>query len=115
MGFLHTSNSSGGQNSSAKLYIAPIDNTSFSQSGSEFKANITHNLETNNLIVQVNDNGVVSTVKHKCLSDNEVEIYYDSASDVVITIIGFDKVDTGELSIVGLGVIGKMILGKDRS
>lgn len=112
MGFLHISNGSGGQNSSVKFYTIPIDNTSFSDSGSEFKANIVHNLDTNNLIVQVNNGGVVSPVKYKCISDNEIEVYYDSASDVTVTIIGFNKVDTGELSIVGLGVVGKMILGK---
>lgn len=113
MGFLHISNGGGGsQNSSVKFYTIPIDNTSFSESGSEFKANVVHNLETNNLIVQVNNSGVVSPVKYKCISDNEVEVYYDSASDVTVTIIGFNKVDTGELSIVGLGVVGKMILGK---
>lgn len=112
MGFLHISNGGGNQNSSVKFYTIPIDNTSFSAADSGFKTNVVHNLETNNLIVQVNNSGVVSPVKYKCISDNEVEVYYDSASDVTVTIIGFNKVDTGELSIVGLGVVGKMILGK---
>lgn len=112
MGFLHNSNSGTNRSSEIKFYTIPIDNTSFSEADSGFKASVVHSLETNNLIVQVDNAGVVSPVKHKCISDNEIEIYYESASDVIVTIIGFNKIDTGKSSIVGLGVVGKIILGK---
>lgn len=114
MGFLHSCRGGGAGTSGVKYYTIPIDNTSFIQSDSMFKANIVHSLNTNNLIVQVDDGKRVENVVYKYLNDNEIEFYYKSASDVVVTVIGFGKTKQDDLSIVGLGVVGKIVIGKDK-
>ena len=114
MGFLHSyMEGVGGSNASIKSYTIPIDNTSFSESDSQFKVNIVHNLDTNNLIAQVNNNGLIEVVTHKYISNNEIEVYYKSASDVVVTITGFNKISYEDSSVIGMGIVGKMVLGKN--
>lgn len=115
MGFLCNNKGGGGSGSGAiKHYTTPIDNTSFTQSDSIFKTKVTHNLNTTSLIVQVDNGGMVEFVNYKYLSNNEIEFYYKSASDVIVTVIGFGKTNQDDLSIVGLGVVGKIILGKSK-
>ena len=114
MGFLHSCTGDiGGNNASIKSYTIPIDNTSFSESGSLFKTNVVHNLDTNNLIAQINNGGVIEIVDHKYISNNEIEVYYKSASDVIVTITGFNKTSYDDSSVVGLGIVGKIVLGRN--
>ena len=115
MAFLHSCKGnalSGGATSSAKTYVVAVDNTSFQADGGEFKARITHNLDTNNLIAQVNKAGSVQVARHKYIDPNTVDIYYSEATDVTVTILGFNKTSSGASSVIGLGIIGEIVLGE---
>ena len=113
MGFLTgggTSSSSSSTNTN--VYLAVVDNGSFVSHGDIFKVKITHNLKSNNLYVAVHDGAEVVVADYKVINDNEIEVYYKVAKDVNIMIVGFGKVNSGEKSIIGIGEIGKLILGK---
>lgn len=115
MAFLHSCKGnimSGGAVGAAKTYTTAVDNTSFQSEGSEFKTRIIHNLDTNNLIAQVNKTGSIQVVRHKYIDPNTVDIYYSEAADVTVTILGFNKTSLGSSSVIGLGVIGEIVLGE---
>lgn len=114
MAFLHSckGNGIGGSGGSAKVYTTAVDNTLFQSEGSEFKARITHNLDTNNLIAQVNKAGSIQVVRHKYINSNTIDIYYSEATDATVTVLGFNKTSLGSSSVIGLGVIGEIVLGE---
>lgn len=115
MGFL---NNSGGFNNnssnSTNQYITFINSSSFQESNGEFKANVSHGLSTDTLLVLINENELVTMCKYKIVSDNEIEIYHSKSANVKVTIIGFNKVKNEDSAVVGLGVVGKMIIGKNK-